>query len=347
MALEYLLGSWDHLLNGQNYYMYKPKGGKWIYLSHDYDYEIGELGMTLEELYKNLPITNLLILKDQQHFNDVLKSIISKVFNPATLYPHIDEIKTLIRPYVELGKVKDAEGNYPGVLNMVSSSKIYSLEQWDAASEFTNISVMEGDVSFAIKYYILIKYREMCTTLNMECDPVYMNEKYKYPVNEELNVEPSMDGPGPFDFTDDSGDFGEETSEETEEETDIYDEPTDDPEEPTNDPEEPNDDIEKTLIIETKIKCWSELIGYPCCSSNLNTVYEKDEYGEWSYDFSKKEWCGLTLFEEETIPKDEVCWSEILGYPCCYSCKAYEVDSEGSWGVEFKRWCGIPSYCFN
>jgi len=90
---------------------------------------------------------------------------------------------------------------------MVSSCKIYSLGQWDTASEFTNISVMEGDVSFAIKYYILIKYREMCTILNMECDPTYMDENYKYLVNEELNAEPIMDRPfGDFE------DCGEETS---------------------------------------------------------------------------------------------------------------------------------------
>jgi len=79
----------------------------------------------------------------------------------------------------------------------------------------------------------------------------------------------------------------------------------------TNVYDEPTDDIEETSIIETKIKCWSELIGYPCCSTNLKTEYEKDEYGDWSYDFNKKERCGLTLFEEETIPQGEVCWSKI------------------------------------
>ncbi|OUM62999.1 Non-catalytic module family DOC2, partial [Piromyces sp. E2] len=86
-------------------------------------------------------------------------------------------------------------------------------------------------------------------------------------------------------------------------------------------------------------KCLSELIGYPCCPKVIKTVYEKDVYGDWGYDFSKKEWCGLTPYEERT--NEEICWSEKLGYPCCVGCYVYETDDNGQWGYENNQWCGI------
>ncbi len=37
--------------------------------------------------------------------------------NPATLFPHIDELKQFIRPYIEIEKTPDANGRLPGKLN--------------------------------------------------------------------------------------------------------------------------------------------------------------------------------------------------------------------------------------
>ncbi|KAG4081673.1 coth-domain-containing protein [Neocallimastix lanati (nom. inval.)] len=93
-----------------------------------------------------------------------------------------------------------------------------------------------------------------------------------------------------------------------------------------------------------KNKCLSEFIGYLCCSPEFTTIYAQDEYGDWSYDFVKNEWCGLTVYEDSSLQKDSgECWSEELGYPCCKGCRVYETDSDGSWGYEFNQWCGIIS----
>ncbi|OUM60624.1 Non-catalytic module family DOC2, partial [Piromyces sp. E2] len=89
------------------------------------------------------------------------------------------------------------------------------------------------------------------------------------------------------------------------------------------------------------LRCWSELIGYPCCSSNETTIYAHDDYGDWGYDFHKKEWCGLTLYKKSSSINDNICWSEEFGYPCCIGCSVYEKDSNGAWGYEFNQWCGI------
>lgn len=100
----------------------------------------------------------------------------------------------------------------------------------------------------------------MCQTLNMECDPIYMDENYEYSVNEELNVDIS-EMYGPFEGL---GEFGfEEPSEDLEESSEDLEELSEDLEELSKNLEE---NIEESInIIETVMKCWSELIGYSCC----------------------------------------------------------------------------------
>lgn len=100
---------------------------------------------------------------------------------------------------------------------------------------------------------------------------------------------------------------------------------------------------EITEVEASSYKCWSEVIGYPCCDKGITHVYKQDAFGDWGYDFSKKQWCGLTPYTEPAY--DEVCWSEKLGYPCCKGCRVFETDDDGQWGYENKQWCGIQSYC--
>jgi hypothetical protein len=211
MALEYLFGSWDHILrHAHNFYMYKQKNGKWIYLSHDFDHDLGQdIDIDFRNhIYVDVPdilynskdyfypdysfakwvndvhIVDILILKDSRRFDKILKDIVRKVFNPATLYPHIDEIKEFIRPYVVLDKTSDAKGKYPGRINKKASDFI-SLAQWDANVEFTSVKTPDF-FGYGLKYWILSKYRYVCKTYGIKCDSTYMNENYKYSINKEV-----------------------------------------------------------------------------------------------------------------------------------------------------------------
>jgi len=210
IALEYLLGSWDHFLNyGHNYYLYKPPNDKWKYLTYDFDADFGQdielpyIGLVIEDVPELMLKTNtnyinysfkdwtrkthlieILILNDPSRFNSHLKSIVNDVFNPATLFPHIDEVKSFIKPYVQQDKTPDKDGKYPGRLNKKVND--YSITQWDANSEFTTIKSTDNYRSFGLKYWILAKYRYVCTYYKMDCDPTYMDKDFKYEVNKDL-----------------------------------------------------------------------------------------------------------------------------------------------------------------
>ncbi|OUM58852.1 hypothetical protein PIROE2DRAFT_15781 [Piromyces sp. E2] len=208
MAYEFLSGSWDHyLLYGHNFFLYKPKDDKWKMILNDFDGDFGQdvktgaLGLSFRSLPTNSTdypsftfsewahsprhLVDILIFKDSTRFDNILKKFVIDVFNPATLFPHIDELKKFIKPYVELDKIPNENGKYPGRNN--EGIDDYTLAQWDANCEFTTIKT-EGDTAYGLKYWILAKYRSICKNYNMDCDPVYMDENYKYTVDK--SVEP-------------------------------------------------------------------------------------------------------------------------------------------------------------
>jgi len=133
LAFEYLSGSWDHYLNfGHNFNLYKPKDDKWKFMIYDFDGELGQdaaMGAagfgfgfgernpntdyptySFEEWAQPRHLIDILILNDPTRFNYILKNFVTEVFNPATLFPHIDELKEFIRPYVELDKTPNKNG---------------------------------------------------------------------------------------------------------------------------------------------------------------------------------------------------------------------------------------------
>jgi len=209
MALEYLFGAWDHILyTGQNYYIYKQSNGKWKYLPYDHDYDFGmhmdRVGFSviftdmpertervLNKDYPNLPysdwiihhhLTDILIYKDPSRFEKILKDIVVKVFNPDTLYPHIDELKEFIKPYIEKELLEDNEI----IIYNPNGLRTFTYEEWDANSEYTSVRT-QTYYAYGLKYWILGKYRYMCKTYqDIKCNSIYLDENYEYPINKNV-----------------------------------------------------------------------------------------------------------------------------------------------------------------
>jgi len=184
IAVDVLVSSWDHTIH--NYYIYKNKeNNKWIYFSHDYDLDMGisrGASMRLSDLYYSDTIEKL-VSKNDPRFREIMSEIVSKVFNPATLYPHIDELKSFIRSYVKLEKTPDENGQYPGRINKFASD-FYTMKQWEDSVEFKSLSTGELPSIYALKKFILLKYRVICNDYKLECDPIYLDRNY----GKELNI---------------------------------------------------------------------------------------------------------------------------------------------------------------
>jgi len=374
IAYEYLSGSWDHYLyNGHNYNVYKNiQNGKWTVILYDFD---GDLGQDTHfiEIYpritdsKDYPtysflewdavqhhLVDILIHKDPTRFNNILKTVVTKVFNPTVLFPHIDEIKEMIRPYIEEEKTPDENGEVIGVINKYGYD--FPFEYWEPNIEFTSITDGVMSRAYGIKYWILMKYRYVCKNYDIECDPVYMDENYEYTIDERVavNFEDFNNSYQPSNITNSIivPNVPEPTT------TVAIPEPTTTTaSEPTSESEsksesesesesEPEPELEPTFIPEpTDYQCLAEVLGFSCCdkSNPLNRiVYHRDAFGDWGFDFFNKEWCGLTPYIKA---EKEKCWSEDFGIPCCNGCKVYAIGRSGTWGYEHNTWCGIKPSC--
>jgi len=92
--------------------------------------------------------------------------------------------------------------------------------------------------------------------------------------------------------------------------------------------------IAVTSKVSANSECWSEPLGYPCCSYTKIAIC-LDENGKWGVE--NDDWCGIIEGKDDTN-----CWANELGYPCCKETKVEVLkDESGSWGIENDDWCGI------
>ena len=347
MAYEYLSGSWDHFLNSaHNFIMYKmPQqyGGKWTMILYDFDADFGQDVCAIEftgsvkddkdypswtwKEWNNKPrhITDILINNDPTRFNKIVKDMVEKAFNPDLLFNRIDELKDFIRPFVKKDKTP-VNGKKPGMLNERASND-YTMEQWEANSEFTNLGISSSSSGYGLKYWILNRYRKACNDFNINCDQEYLDLNYYYdidrsvegPINTEFNL---------FGFGGGFGGGQQQTR----------------PKTTQSQPPKPlttrTTTRRTTVVIQptsnpSSTDCVVASQGYACCSPNNTQVIYQDENGDWGVE--NGDWCGITKKQ---------CWSEPLGYPCCSSCsQVVYTDNDGNWGVENDEWCGLSTSC--
>jgi cellulose 1,4-beta-cellobiosidase len=88
------------------------------------------------------------------------------------------------------------------------------------------------------------------------------------------------------------------------------------------------------LAAKASAACWSQKLGYACCSNANAPVMYSDNDGDWSVENGN--WCGIQKEEPQG------CWAEKIGYSCCKSTtQVVYTDGDGNWGVENGNWCGI------
>jgi len=89
-----------------------------------------------------------------------------------------------------------------------------------------------------------------------------------------------------------------------------------------------------TLAYKVSAGCFSESLGYPCCSGC--TIVTTDENGDWGIE--NDNWCGI---QSSCKGSSAACWS-LPEYPCCSAnANVIYTDNSGDWGYENDNWCGI------
>jgi len=366
IAYEFLAGSWDHFLSyGHNFYLFKPKDGKWQFLLYDFDTEfgidcsqgIGEPGTittdfnfseyTLDQWHKPRHLIDVLIGQNSTRFDNILRQQVKEVFNPEVVFPHIDELKKFIKPYIIEDYTPDENGKYPGRINERASNP-YNLTHWDANIEFTTVKSAYHNAAYGLKMWFLRRYRSACKQYNIDdCNEIYLDENYETPIDKSVEVPLSTSSrhapppPPSQNENEQDQDQGQDQQKNpiSSEEASTTSTTSTDTTTVVEESSIPTD------VDESKFDCWVAQFGYPCCSSNNRVVYASDNEGDWGYNFVTKEWCGITPYAGKQ--NDEVCWSEVLGYPCCKGCTIFEEDEDGQWGYDFKEatWCGIQTFC--
>jgi len=365
VAFEFITISWDHLLAmSHNYFWYKRKDGKWIYLLNDYDeilgqdfnslifYSYGEFSdksyipeekflnmanLSLRDMDNDHKFLKYLIYDDDTRFRKIIGEIVKEVFNPKVLFPRIDEIAELIRDDVANSRTLDEKtGLCKGCFNNFGFNPQWNITQFDECLNNVNWKSNEFfmSVSYGLKFIIEERFKYICHTYAIDPDTLELIEprpKVSF-WGIKNNYEPAFDG---IDFYSDRHvRFTYPDLDKEDYKQDSYNADPEKNNKPTNYVHPP---FRYEMNVEEPIssECWSEALGYPCCKSSCR-IYEIDDNGEWGYEDSH--WCGLP----STCTTNAKCWSEKIGYPCCTSsCHIYEKDDNGEWGYENNQWCGI------
>lgn len=311
-------------------------------------------------------LIKLLVYDNEAQWREIVGEVVKKVFNPKVLYPRIDELSELIRDdFIVSHTVQPETGRFLGVFNTVGFDPKWNVTHFDENSNFVNWANNPDQArGYGLKYLIQERFRYLCHTYGI--DPETLELIQPQPAASYwsiINKYPFYWGEGElfgdeyitWSYPDiDKEDFMQESynadpiNNSKPKEYVIRPTVHEDPEAYANVNASTTTVVDDTTATTTVAsadatavstngsevdECWSEALGYPCCTESC-VVYATDDSGSWGYE--NQHWCGIT-----SSCAQEKCWSKKFGYNCCSGCHAYETDENGKWGYENNSWCGI------
>jgi len=366
VAFEFITTAWDSFLClGHNYFWYKRKDGKWIYILNDFDQVFGQNisslifsmmsgdrsyipggdqinvpNIALRDIDNDHKLLKYLIYDDDTRFRKIIGEIVKEVFNPKVLLPRVDELAELIRDSVANSRTIDEKTGYAkGCFNTLGTNPGWNITHFDECLGDINWnSNVGGTYSIGLKFFIEERFKYLCHTYAIDPETYELIEPRPqvsfWGVKNRFKA--AFNG---TDFFKD--DFVRYTYPKLNKEAYKQDSYNANPEKNSEpiDYNYPLHNYEEGYTPPRRFeRCWSSSLGYKCCKSCH--IYSTDKYGEWGYE--NGQWCGIP-----TSCSQDKCWSITHGYPCCVSsCYPYETDEYGKWGYEGGHWCGIiDAYC--
>ncbi|KAG4107506.1 hypothetical protein H8356DRAFT_1416903 [Neocallimastix lanati (nom. inval.)] len=301
-AFKYLTGSWDHITNYHNQYLFN-NNGKWINLLYDFDSDFGayrapnpSLSFVSESVEMDYPLYKTLGLSNthKELVNNIKKFVING-FNPVKLFPRIDELMKYLYPYILEDRTPEKETTErPGhfvrpdykiengftVTDHVKNAEFHNY----VLKKYSNNKSYSTDEIYGLKRWIIERFRYACTKYNIDCSfakDYLEGGKFSLPSLESTKVEMEehlggcnntgyhcCSDPNTTVYTSDSsGDWGVEG--------DYW-----------------------CLIVKEEQKpsekeeeCWSLERGYPCCVYATTVYYTSSNGKTWSVE--NGDWCGI------------------------------------------------------
>jgi len=332
--------------------------------------------LSLKDFELDHPIMQILVHDDDTVFRELLGDIISKVFNPDTLLIHINEIRDFIAPYVK----KDRESG-AGKINKKGRDSRFNYEHFLLNTEYTYIyDWISGFRSYGLKDWIRRRYNYAAAYYGINVNATSSEEKHKLLDPRPEPVIFTYKTPVWYDRTNITEmwylAFNNVLPEYIPDKTYVdnrvpllgvneYNLQRKDPSmtrpviTTTKRTTTTSSATPAVTTITTTITtidstpeptsvdiCWSEPLGYPCCSKGCQaTSYFIDDNGSWGVE--NDDWCGIpaNCQETEQEQKQEECPGLKLGYSCCKTCEVYTTDDDGSWNIENNEWCSIKTNC--
>lgn len=347
VAWEYLVGSWDHFLGpfGHNLYWYQQPNGIWVYLPYDFDLDLGAClwsdqfssksyttagdniqfpAIAFKDFELEHPIIKILVHDDDTRFREIIGDVVSKVFNPDTLLPRIDELKKLVEPYIK----KNIETGAGKINKVCPKQANWTMDDFYENCEYTYLYDTKDYVkAFGLKDWIRRRYNTVAAYYGIDDKTHKLIEprpepKY-FPYVEDNYIERVTDRMAHHHIGNPLPPYTPNTSYEDNTVPVIgVNQFALENKKKQGSSEQPKETTE----------CWSSKLGYKCCSRGCNTaVVVTDNDGAWGVE--NGEWCGV-----QCDVNSYECPNQKNGYPCCQTCDVYLTDADGKWGVENGNW---------
>jgi len=220
IALEYVIGSFDHaLVLGHNFYFYKSEiNNKWDIIYYDFDNTIGQgmsdwpwfgsknSGVTdyttlnFKQFYNNQKFFDILVNNDNTRFKKNLQEVLTYGYNPVLLNEHINDLKTLIYPYVK-EDYTPINGELPGRVNKKGYQMDTNFESYEKNSEYGTVSHNElmGRMNVpGIKAYIEKSFNHVCSEFKLDKEQILRDAVTLTPTSFFTRIK---NGISPYDAT--------------------------------------------------------------------------------------------------------------------------------------------------
>jgi hypothetical protein len=332
--------------------------------------DIDFANLSFKDFELDHPIIQVLVHDDDTTFRELLGDIISKVFNPDTLLIHINKIRDIIAPYVKKDRDTGA-----GKINKLGKDSRFNYEHFLLNTEYTYVyDWISGFRSYGLKDWIRRRYNFAAAYYGINSNSTSSEEKHKLIEPRPEPIIFTYKTPVWYDITNITEMYylafnnvlPEYIPDETYEDVRVpilgvnqynlertnpsYTKPTTTKRRTTTTVKittstnviTTTTTTSTTTIITPIETCWSESLGYPCCSMGCNAInYYTDDDGFWGVE--NDDWCGIPSQCQKN--DDDVCPGSNQGYSCCKTCEVYMTDETGPWNIENDEWCSVKTNC--